>query len=283
MVNFMTNSGSIMDDVKVALLQIDQGSRYCDDEEIVSFTEKYKYILQVFDVVFLTCHIASSHIKENDIIELQNFVTEAMRLWRGLQLNITPKAHDVDDHLCDQIRIHNGIGDLTEDFMEQSHRTGIRHNQRSRSMKDNSKSAKWHVRWEEKETNPAVVEKINEVQGRSTRKKRTISIGSEISEVDISRKEEKKTWIDNEKRNVRMTALAMTMECEGVYCRSGHQQNKDDFLVMMRRACDQITALCRGRKARKLSVKLKKSTIFITKVCRGKMARNIAKRIRDGE
>jgi hypothetical protein len=147
-------------------------------------------------------------------------------------------------------------------------------------MKDNSKSAKWHVRWEDKETNLAVVEKI---QGRSTRKKCTISIGGEISEVDISRKEEKKTRIDNEKRNVRMTALAMTMECEGVYCRSGHQQNKDDFLVMMRRACDQITALCRGQKAQKLSVKLKKSTIFITKVCRGKMARNIAKRIRDGE
>jgi hypothetical protein len=168
MVNFMSNSGRIMDDIKEALLQIDQGSRYCDDEEIVSFTEKYQYILQVFDGIFSKCRIASSHIKENDIIELQNFVMEAMRLWRGLQLNITPKAHAVDDHLCDQIRIHNGIGDLTEDFMEQSHRTGIRHNQRSQSMKDNSKSAKWHVRWEEKETNPAVVEKINEVQGRST-------------------------------------------------------------------------------------------------------------------
>jgi hypothetical protein len=35
-------------------------------------------------------------------------------------------------------------------------------------------------------------------------------------------------------------------------------------------ACDQITALCRGKKAQKLSIKLKKSTIIITKVCRGK-------------
>jgi hypothetical protein len=180
MVNFMTNSGRIMDDIKEALLKIDQGSRYCDDEEIILFTEKYKYILQVFDGVFLKCCIASCHIKENNINKLQNFVMEAMRLWIGLQLNITPKAHAVDDHLCDQIRILNGIGDLTEDFVEQSHQTGIRHNQRSRSMKDNCKSAKWHVRWEEKETNLAVVEKINEVQGRSTRKKRTISIGGEI-------------------------------------------------------------------------------------------------------
>jgi hypothetical protein len=48
-------------------------------------------------------------------------------------------------------------------------------------------------------------------------------------------------------------------------------------------ACDQITALCRGKKAQKLSIKLKKSTIIITKVCRGKMARNIANRIRDAE
>ncbi len=206
-----------------------------------------------------------------------------MRLWRGLQLNITPKAHAVDDHLCDQVRILSGIGDLTEDFVEQSHQTGIRHNQRSRSMKDNSKSAKWHVGWEEKETNPAVVEKINEVQGRSTRKKRTISAGGEISEVDISRKEEKKTRINNEKRNVRMTALTTTMECEGVYCRSGRQRNKDDFLIMMSKARVRITALYRGRKVRKFSIKLKKSTIIITKVFRGKIARNITKRIRDAE
>jgi hypothetical protein len=34
--------------------------------------------------------------------------------------------------------------------------------------------------------------------------------------------EEKKTRINNEKRNVWMTALAMTMEFEGVYYRSGH-------------------------------------------------------------
>jgi hypothetical protein len=40
MVNFMTNSG-ITDDIRKAPIGIDQGSRYCDDEEISSFTEKY--------------------------------------------------------------------------------------------------------------------------------------------------------------------------------------------------------------------------------------------------
>ncbi len=73
------------------------------------------------------------------------------------------------------------------------------------------------------------------------------------------------------------------MECEGVYCRPGHQRHKDDFLVMMSKARDQITALCRGRKVWKLSIKLKKSTIIITIVCRGKMARNMTKRIRNAE
>jgi hypothetical protein len=37
-----------MDDIKEALLGIDQGSRYCNDAEIMSFTEKYKYVLQAF-------------------------------------------------------------------------------------------------------------------------------------------------------------------------------------------------------------------------------------------
>ncbi len=150
-------------------------------------------------------------------------------------------------------------------------------------MKDNSKSAKWHVGWEEKETNPAVVEKINEEQGKSTQKKCTVSAGGEILEVDISRKEEKKSRIDNEKRNVWMTALITTMECEGVYCRSGHQRNKDNFLAMLSKARDRVTALWRGRKVWKLSIILKKSIIIITKVCRGKMARNITKRIRNAE
>jgi hypothetical protein len=48
----MTNSGRIIDGIKEALLGIDHGSRYCDDEEIISFTEKYKYILQCLMAFF---------------------------------------------------------------------------------------------------------------------------------------------------------------------------------------------------------------------------------------
>jgi hypothetical protein len=57
MVNLMTNSGRIMDDIKEALLGIDQESRYYDDAEIVSFTENtsmfYRCLMAFFPSVAL--------------------------------------------------------------------------------------------------------------------------------------------------------------------------------------------------------------------------------------
>ncbi len=40
------------------------------------------------------------------------------------------KVHAIEDHLCDQILQFGGIGDLGEDFMEQSHQDGIKDQKR---------------------------------------------------------------------------------------------------------------------------------------------------------
>jgi len=48
-----------------------------------------------------------------------------MVLWRDLKLNMSLKAHAMEDHLLDQTIEFKGIGDFGEDFVEQSHQDGI--------------------------------------------------------------------------------------------------------------------------------------------------------------
>jgi hypothetical protein len=275
MVNYLTNSGKIFDAIQEALLAIDQQERGCDDGEIEEFMMKYKNVLGVWDGVFSMARIPSYRFHEEDMLKLKEFISDGMKLWRGLKLSVSPKPHAIEDHLCDQIQIFSGIGDLTEDFIEQSHQTGIRHHKRSGNMKDHNKVAKWHVGWEEKENNPAVIQKMKEVKMKSSRVKRRISEGGECSLVEISKREEKKNRIDEEKRNVRMGAFATTKESQETYCKSGNERNKDDFIKKMYKARDRITALCRGRIVRKIRIIMKKASYVITTQCRVKLARKL--------
>ncbi len=64
-------------------------------------------------------------------------VEESLWLWRALSLNVTPKVHAAEDHLCQQVCRLNGIGDLGEDFLEQSHQEGIKDHARSKNAKGN--------------------------------------------------------------------------------------------------------------------------------------------------
>ena len=42
-----------------------------------------------------------------------------------MKLNMSLKAHAMEDHLLDQTIEFKGIGDFGEDFVEQSHQDGI--------------------------------------------------------------------------------------------------------------------------------------------------------------
>ena len=86
---------------------------------------------------FSKARIPSFQFTETIDNELKDFVTEGMRLWRALDLSVAPKPHAIEDHLCDQMGRLLGIGDhLGEDFVEQSHQSGIKYNSWSRTIKD---------------------------------------------------------------------------------------------------------------------------------------------------
>jgi hypothetical protein len=91
-----------------------------------------------------------------------------MTLRRALDLSTTtPKPHAIEDHLCDQLKRFKGIGDFTEDFVEQSHQEGIRDEQRLCTLKDKNHAASTVSKWEFKCKLPSVQAKIAEMNQQS--------------------------------------------------------------------------------------------------------------------
>jgi hypothetical protein len=223
----MTNSSLIMDDLHLMLINLPQRGS-CADEKGREVTAKYKNILHVFDGLFSLALTPSGLVTEEHIAKLQRFVAEGMKLWREMELSTeAPKPHAIEDHLIDQIIRFNGIGDLGEDFVEQSHQDGIKDDKRTRTIKDRATEAKIHCRGEHKRKLPAVQRKIEEVSMASKRTKRVIVNNIEAI-VPVSRADEKKQIINHEKANVRLAALATTTSSDGVYIKTGRQRNIDD-------------------------------------------------------
>ena len=105
----------------------------CNDEKVSDTMEKFTNILSVFDALFSLARTPSGLMNGDKVATLQNLSNLALRLWRGLELSITPKVHAIEDHLVPQIICFHGIGDLGEDFVERSHQDGIHQHSRSRN------------------------------------------------------------------------------------------------------------------------------------------------------
>jgi len=99
----------------------------------------------------LIAHKKSGFFQEEDKVVIQSYSTVGMRLWREMDLSMeAPKVHAFQDHLCDQLMQLKGIGDLSEDFVEQAHQEGIRDNRRRNSLKDRAVVVAIHSKWEHK-------------------------------------------------------------------------------------------------------------------------------------
>jgi hypothetical protein len=148
-----------------------------------------------------------------------------MKLWREMELSTeAPKPHAIENHLVDQVVQFNGIGDLGEDFVEQSHQTWIRDHGRMQMLKDREEVANIHCRWEHKCKLPVVLQKKEDVTKASIRKKR-VAINNVVTTVPISREVEKKQKIRDEKLLLRNAALVTTSSCiYGIYLNTGQKK-----------------------------------------------------------
>jgi len=151
MCKFMTASSQIMDDIRNMIIDIPQEQR-CSDEEVLQYTHRFQNCLQVSDYIFSKARQPSGHIQLQDVENLRPFINAALRLCQELGLKIFPKAHAIKDHLCGQLLQLKGIGDLSEDFVEQSHQDGIKKEARSRKVCNCDEAAILHCKWEHKKS-----------------------------------------------------------------------------------------------------------------------------------
>jgi len=79
-----------------------------------------------------------------------------LKMWRDLGMSVTPKLHVLEDHLLSQLSIFIGLGDYSEDFVEQAHQVGIREEARTFAIKDRKRVAEIHCHNEHKRSLPAI-------------------------------------------------------------------------------------------------------------------------------
>jgi hypothetical protein len=236
MCTFMSKSSNIMADIRDMILGIPLEQR-CDDQEVLEHTWRFQNCLKVFDYVFSKAREPSGFISPQEVEDLHPFVIEAMKLYRELGLSVSPKPHAIEDHLCEQISRLKGIGDLGEDFVEQSHQDGIRKESKSRNAGSREIAAIQHCRWEHKENLPTVLDKKKAVIRKSVRTKRVRDQDGNVgAAVPVSKNDEKKLRIAEEKLTIRTNALAETTRTNGVYLKSGRQLNIDSKRRTIERA-----------------------------------------------
>jgi len=227
MCTFMTESQEIMVDIQGMLLAIPQEDR-CSNDEVTPYTTRFRNCLQVFDYVFSKARLPSGSVSPEDVENLCPFIVTALKLYRELGLSISPKPHAIEDHLCEQSIRLKGIGDLGEDFIEQSHQDGIRKESKSKNCATRAAAAKQHCHWEHKENLPTVLDKKNNIQTQSIRTKRVRHNDGNVVSRPISKAQQKKQCTAEEKLRVRTNALTEMNATNDQYLKSGRQLNVEE-------------------------------------------------------
>jgi hypothetical protein len=77
-------------------------------------------------------------------------ISMGLKMWRDLGMSVSPKLLVLEDHLLFQLSLFKGLGDYSEDFVEQVHQVGIREEARTFTIKDRKRVAKIHCHNEPK-------------------------------------------------------------------------------------------------------------------------------------
>ena len=226
----MTDSASIMRDLKEMLLEIPEEER-CSDAEVIEVTSKFADVLKVWDAVFSIARVPSGRITAENVALLRQLIPEALRLWKELGLGVLPKPHAVEDHLRLQVEQKRGIGDVGEDFVEQEHQTGIKDDGKTRNAPNKAEQAKWCCNWEHKRKHPEVLMQIDKLKDRSVKGKYVGDGNSSLFIPTVARSDERRITESKTKKNIRVSALAIA---SSYTLKSGHQRNLDEAEERMR-------------------------------------------------
>jgi hypothetical protein len=79
--------------------------------------------------------------------QARQYSKKGLELWRILNIKVTPKAHGVEDHACDQLEYLLGLADFCEDWVERLHQLGLKNNRRTRTI--SNRKYRLYTKWEQ--------------------------------------------------------------------------------------------------------------------------------------
>ena len=97
--------------------------RSCTYQFMAEKLNVYSNLFNSLDATFGFLRII--HPNEEELMMTKSAVRITREIWIRLGFSITPKAHILFYHVCDQQRLYEGLLDKCEDWIEQSHQTGI--------------------------------------------------------------------------------------------------------------------------------------------------------------
>ena len=105
---------------------------------------------------------------------------KAMAKMRELKMNITPKAHGMEDHVVNQMRITpGGIVRMIEHWVERYHQVGYRYDDKWRRMKGEIQKAELRAHREHIGGNTEVKKRLDALKKYSSKGKRTSTVERE--------------------------------------------------------------------------------------------------------
>ena len=91
------------------------------DHQIKQVCDTIILFLQALDEYISGTATKRFYLKDRIGEKTRQYRIKCMESEQYLQLSIKPKSNIIEDHLCEQQIIFNGIGDLEESFWEQNH------------------------------------------------------------------------------------------------------------------------------------------------------------------
>ena len=83
---------------------------------LTGVVDMFKLLFEYMDIVFSKLRILDP--TELEIEEIDTAIKGLEKLWRQLDLNITPKMHILTYHTIEQVRRFGGIAHKVEDYIE---------------------------------------------------------------------------------------------------------------------------------------------------------------------
>jgi hypothetical protein len=110
--------------------------------------------------------------------QARQYSKKGLELWRILNIKVTPKAHGVEDHACDQLEYLLGLADFCEDWVERLHQLGLKNNRRTRTISNRDRKYRLYTKWEQISGNREVQSIKTSIHSKRKRELTRTSIGA---------------------------------------------------------------------------------------------------------